>query len=177
MDEDVVEARFDLSPREPTAIRLDRAFQRLPIKTRDAHSAAEHRSRFDALGVAQGDRGAVEVVADSLEGGEARLRDHRSGASLDDDPPLREIDDPSAALGLVHVVGRNERRQALDRHVMDEVPEFAPRLGVDAGGRFVEQQKFGLMQDAGGERQTLLPAAGQLPRQLVGGDRQGPSVP
>ena len=81
--------------------------------------------------------------------------------------PCAEIDDALAALGLVHVVGRDERRQALDRHVVDEVPEFAPRLGVDAGGRLVEQQQFWLVQDAGGEREPLLPAARKLSRELV----------
>ena len=46
---------------------------------------------------------------------------------------------------------------------MDLVPELAPRLGVDAGGGLVEQQQLGLGQDAGAERQALLPAARQLP--------------
>ena len=93
--------------------------------------------------------------------------DDRVRAALHDDAPLREIDDALAALRLVHVVGRDQRRQALDRHVVDQVPEFAPRLGVDAGGRLVEQQQFGLVQHAGGEREALLPAAGELARQLV----------
>src|SRR5436305_473980 len=50
---------------------------------------------------------------------------------------------------------------------VDLVPEFAPRLGIDAGGGLIEQQKARLVQNAGGERQTLLPAAGELARELV----------
>src|SRR5271170_2960066 len=51
---------------------------------------------------------------------------------------------------------------------MDQIPEFATRLGVDAGGRLVEQQQFRLMQHAGGEREALLPAAGELTGELIG---------
>ena len=167
MDENVVEPRLDLGPGEARALRLDRPLQRLAVEARDAQRPAEHRRRFDARRMAQRDRGAVDVVPGPLEGDEAGLRDDRGRAALHDDAPLREIDDALAALGLVHVVGRDERRQPLDRHVVDEVPELAPRLGVDARGRLVEQQEFRLMQDAGGEREPLLPAAGQLPGQLV----------
>ncbi len=53
------------------------------------------------------------------------------------------------------------------RHGVDLVPEIAPRLGIDAGGGFIEQQELRLMQQAGGERQALLPAARQRARQLV----------
>ena len=102
------------------------------------------------------------------------MRDHRRRAALHHDAPLRQIDDALAALGFVHVVGRDQRRQALDRHVVDEVPELAPRLGVDAGGRLVEQQQLRLVQHAGGEREALLPAAGELARQLVAAVHRAP---
>ena len=92
---------------------------------------------------------------------------HLVGAALHHDAPAGEIDDAVAALGLVHVVGRDQHGEAFARHVVDHVPELAPRLGVDAGGRLVEQQELRLMQDAGGEREALLPAAGQLAGELV----------
>ena len=41
------------------------------------------------------------------------------------------------------------------------------RALADAGGRLVEQQELRLVQDAGGEREALLPAAGELPSELV----------
>ena len=105
------------------------------------------------------------------------MGDHRRRAALHDDAPLRQIDDALAALGLVHVVGRDQRGQPLDRHVVDQVPEFAPRLGVDAGGRLVEQQQLRLVQDAGRERQPLLPAARELARELVAAVDRAPSAP
>ena len=51
---------------------------------------------------------------------------------------------------------------------MDHVPEFPPRLGIHAGGRFIEQQQTRPVQYAGGQRQALLPAAGQFLRKLIG---------
>jgi len=49
---------------------------------------------------------------------------------------------------------------------VDLVPEIAPRGGVDAGGGFVEQQHFGLVQHAGGQREALLPAARETAGEL-----------
>ena len=72
-----------------------------------------------------------------------------------------------AALGFVHVVGGNQRREAVGRHVVDEVPELASRLDVDAGGRLVEQQQARLVEHAGGEREALFPAARQLAGELA----------
>ena len=49
---------------------------------------------------------------------------------------------------------------------MDLVPEIAPRLGIDAGGRLVQQQQLRIGQGAGAEREALLPAAGKLAGEL-----------
>jgi hypothetical protein len=72
-----------------------------------------------------------------------------------------------AALGLVHVVGGHQHGDAGGRQPVDLFPEIAPRLGVDAGGGLVEQQQPGLVQQAGGERQALLPAARERAGQLL----------
>ena len=48
-----------------------------------------------------------------------------------------------AALGLVHVMGGDQHGDALGGEAVDLVPEFAPRLGIDAGGRLVEQEQRG----------------------------------
>ena len=85
---------------------------------------------------------------------------------------IGDVADAVAALGLVHVVGGDQHGQPAARQPMDLVPEFAPRLGVDAGGGLVEQQQLRLVHDAGGERQPLLPAARQSARQLVAARRQ-----
>ena len=78
-----------------------------------------------------------------------------------------DVGDLVAALGLVHVVGRDQHREALGGERVDLVPELAPRLRIDAGGRLVEQQQFRARQRAGAERQPLLPAAGQLAGELL----------
>ena len=72
-----------------------------------------------------------------------------------------------AALGLVHVMGRNQHRHAVVGEPMDLVPEVAARLRVDAGGRLVEQQQLGLVHHRGGQREPLLPAARELPGELL----------
>mmetsp|Transcript_23364 Transcript_23364/g.55525 ORF Transcript_23364/g.55525 Transcript_23364/m.55525 type:complete len:246 (+) Transcript_23364:1539-2276(+) len=77
-----------------------------------------------------------------------------------------DVDQLMAALGLVHVMRRDQHRDALAGEQMDLVPELAPRLGVDAGRGFVQQQQARPVQQAGGEREALLPAAGQRAGQL-----------
>ena len=96
----------------------------------------------------------------------AALR-HLVRRALHHDLAIGEIDDAPAALGLVHVMRRDENGETVARHVVDEIPELAARLGVDTRRRLVEQQKLRLVQDAGGEGQPLLPAARQLAGQLV----------
>ena len=51
---------------------------------------------------------------------------------------------------------------------VDLLPEFAPRLGIDARRRLIEQEKLRLRQDAGAERKALLPAPRQLACELLG---------
>ena len=53
------------------------------------------------------------------------------------------------------------------RERMNLVPELAPRLRIDAGGRLVEQQQLRIRQRAGAEREPLLPAAGERARELL----------
>ena len=134
----------------------------------DMQRAAEHRRGLDARRAAQPARGDVDARPGRLEGDQGRQsRDDLAARPCTTMRPFGEIDDARAALRLVHVVGRDQDGQAVARHVVDQVPELAPRLGVDAGGRLVEQQQLRLVQHAGGERQPLLPAAGQLPGELV----------
>jgi len=47
------------------------------------------------------------------------------------------------------------------------LPEIAARLGIDAGGRLIEQQKPRRMNQAGSEREPLLPPAGELAGELL----------
>ena len=82
-------------------------------------------------------------------------------------PAVGDVGDAVAALGLVHVVGADQHGHAVGGQPVDLVPELAPRLGVDAGGGLVEQQQLRLVDQAGGERQPLLPAARERAGQLV----------
>src|SRR6516164_302168 len=50
---------------------------------------------------------------------------------------------------------------------MDLVPELPPRLGIDARGRLIEQEKLRIGERAGTEREALLPAAGKLASKLL----------
>jgi hypothetical protein len=60
-------------------------------------------------------------------------------------------------------MGADEDGDALRGEPVQLVPEFAPRLGVDARGRLVEQQQLGLVQQAGRERKPLLPSRESAP--------------
>src|SRR5271169_5691416 len=64
-----------------------------------------------------------------------------------------------AALSLVHVMGRDQHREAVAGELVDLGPELAAGLRIDAGGRLVEQQQLRVRQRAGAEREPLLPAA------------------
>ena len=78
-----------------------------------------------------------------------------------------DVGDLVTALGLVHVVGRHQHGEAVGGERMDLVPEVAARLGIDAGGRLVEQQQLRVGQRAGAEREPLLPAAGEFAGELL----------
>ena len=110
---------------------------------------------------------AAHVAPLDHEGDQSRLLDDVVHRAARDDAPLIDIDDAVAAFGLVHVMGADEHGEPALAQMMDLFPEFAPRLRIDARGRFVEQQQARLMQHAGGKREPLLPAARQFARELV----------
>ena len=56
----------------------------------------------------------------------------------------------------------DENGHALLDEAVDVRPELAPRDRVDAGGRLVEEEGFGLMQHGAGEREALLEAERQI---------------
>ena len=68
---------------------------------------------------------------------------------------IGDVSDLVAALGLVHVRWSTQHGEAVGGERVDLVPEFTPRLGIDAGGRLVEQQQLRARQRAGAERQPL----------------------
>ena len=78
-----------------------------------------------------------------------------------------DIGKPVATFGLVHVMRGDEKGQALRGEVLNLLPEVAPRLRIDARGRLIEQQQFRLVNEASRERESLLPPAGELARELL----------
>ena len=65
-------------------------------------------------------------------------------------------------LGLVHVVRGDHQRHALLLEPEQPVPQQVPGLRVEAGGRLVEQQQVGVVDQRPGDRQPALHAAGEV---------------
>jgi hypothetical protein len=101
------------------------------------------------------------------ERGQVRVFDHLAHGAAREHAPEGDIRDLVAALRFVHVMGGDENGEAAGREVVNLAPEIAPRLGVDARGRLVEQEQLRIGQRAGAERGPLLPAARQLARDLL----------
>src|SRR5262249_20745260 len=57
--------------------------------------------------------------------------------------------------------------QAAGGELVDLVPEITPGLRVHAGGRLVEQEQLRVVDEAGGQGEALLPAAGKLAGELA----------
>ena len=141
--------------------------QRVTVRPADMERGAEGRGGGDARHVAQLRCKAVGARAGRDQRRQAGVRDDLVRRAARHQPAIGDVGDLVAALGLVHVMGGDEHGDALRGQRVDLVPEGAPRLGVDARGRLVEQQQLRLVQHAGRKRQALLPAAGQRARQLV----------
>src|SRR5262245_45587203 len=63
-------------------------------------------------------------------------------------------------------MGRHQYCQTVSCESVNLIPEFAPRLWIDAGGRLVEQQQLRAWQRASAKCQALLPPAGEFGRKL-----------
>ena len=72
-----------------------------------------------------------------------------------------------AALGLVEVRRREQDGQPLALQAGEDPPEVAARDGVDAGGRLVEDEQLGRVDEGAGEGQLLLHAAREPVGQAV----------
>src|SRR5207237_4839489 len=73
---------------------------------------------------------------------------------------------PLATFRFIHVMRSNEKCEPLGRELMNFFPEIASRFWVNPGRRFIQQQQFRPMNKTGCERETLFPAARQLPGEL-----------
>ena len=82
--------------------------------------------------------------------------------ALGDDPPAVHDHQPVAELlGLVHVVRGEHQRDALLLEPEQPLPHEVAGLRVEAGGRLVEQQQLGLVDQRPGDGEPSLHAAGE----------------
>ena len=107
---------------------------------------------LDALADALDQPGRPEVVFH----GQAQLEhlsrgvglDERAGRALGDDPAVVHDDEPVAQLlGLVHVVGGEDLRDAGVLEPIQLVPQRVPGLRVETGGGLVEDEQVGTVDE------------------------------
>ena len=71
-------------------------------------------------------------------------------------------------LGFVHVVSGEDDGAAFGLEAANEFPELPPRLRVESGGRFVEEEKFRIADDRARHGKSLLLTAGEFADAGVG---------
>ena len=75
---------------------------------------------------------------------------------------VHDGDAVAEALGFVHVM-RGEQDGAAGRlELLDQFPELAAGLRIEAGGGLIEKQKIGIADEGAGESESLLLAAGKI---------------
>ena len=100
------------------------------------------------------------------------LGDHLGSGAACQHHPIGDIGDLVAAFGLVHIMRRYQHGHAFAGELVNLVPELAPGLRIDPGGRLIEQQDLGVVQHSSRQREALFPAARKLARELTGAARQ-----
>ena len=128
----------------------------LPFSSRASCDAIDGAERREV------DAPAAPSVANSTTWLDADRRDQLARRAERDH--LAVIDDRDAIaqpFGLVHVVRRQQNGAAGALELLDQIPELAPRLRVEAGRRLVEEQQVGVADERAGQREPLLLSARQ----------------
>ncbi len=82
--------------------------------------------------------------------------------------PVIDDGDPIAVLGLVHVVGgEKQRRPVLLAQPAQHLPGARARLRIEPGGRLVEEQDVGAVDQAARDLEASLHAAREGARQIL----------
>ena len=68
-----------------------------------------------------------------------------------------------AALGFIHVMGRDKKRHAFTGELEEQIPEFAPRDRIDASSRLIKKEHARPVHERARHGQPLTPAARKLP--------------
>ena len=76
--------------------------------------------------------------------------------------PVHDHEPVAQLFGLVHVVGREDERDAALLQPVQTVPERVPRLRIEPGCRLVEQHQLRIVDECPCDGQTALHAAGEL---------------
>ena len=91
-----------------------------------------------------------------------RLVGHLLGQALGEHVALMQHDDATAALRLIEIGGAEQDRQsAIGDQAPHDVPQFAPRQGIDPDGGLVEQQQLRRADKRAGQAELLFHAARQ----------------
>src|SRR6266850_3890822 len=97
-----------------------------------------------------------------------RLEETGRGRVLNDAPFVHEYHPVRGFSGEADLVRDHQHRHALSREVAHDVEDLADHLGVQRAGRLVEQHDARVHRERAGDRDTLLLAAGESGRMLVG---------
>ncbi len=176
------------------AVRADEA-ENLAAFDGEAH-AVDRREIAEAAGeIARGDDGRVAedatrrypqpLVAAAFLLGKQRdeplLERRRAGSRLDlgrgsgrQHLARAHRRQPVEPLRFLHIGGGDHHAHALAAraHPVDQLPELPARKRIDAGGRLVEDQQVGIMDETAAKPELLPHAAGQLLRRTIGKGRQ-----
>src|SRR6516165_12450861 len=106
MNEDVLEPRLDLMPRQGIIAEVgDRSLERRTIATGDADGTPENGRSFNPRHPPQPAGGLIDPLAGGLISNKPGIAGHLVRRALRNDMAVRKINDAFAALRLVHVMG------------------------------------------------------------------------
>ena len=84
------------------------------------------------------------------------------GSESDDFAVIHDGHAVAESLGFIHVMGGEQDGAAGELELLDEFPELAAGLRIEAGGGFVEEQEVGVADKRARQREALLLAAGEV---------------
>ena len=142
---------------------MDLGERRFAVVGVDQHPVRQHLTPMpDALDVGGAQLVRSGRIAQLEHFTRRMLLDQFARRTEGDDLALVHHHQPVAELlGLVHVVGREHQRDTALFEPVEAIPQHVAGLRVETGGRLVEQQQFGLVDQRPGDRDAPLHATGQ----------------
>jgi len=143
--------------------RFNRNFVFIRMARRD-----DHLFMRQALSVGkQGDKRLLQRLT-------CRVRFKLIGAAGRQNFPRVHGYQPVKALRLFHVSGGDQyaHLRLTLANVVDQIPKLRPREGIDAGGRFIEDQQLRVVNKRAAQAELLLHPPGEFPRRTVAKRRQ-----